>query len=154
MWIWKVTFLLSDGGVLAVSQRTGRAVTQPCDVVFITTEFLTLRPEQRDEREEEKIQNHNSSSFYLLSTRVENFGLLFVWYFDSFIFMLINQKSKSPPVSIIIINIHFYICCHCVQVTFWGNGLYPKTSKPLRFIWIFRVKEQMIEYFSLTLTSL
>lgn len=40
-----VTFLLSDGGVLAVGQRTGRAVTQPCDVVLITTEALTLRPE-------------------------------------------------------------------------------------------------------------
>lgn len=39
-----VTFLLSDGGVLAVGQRTRRAVTQPCDVVLITTEVLTLRP--------------------------------------------------------------------------------------------------------------
>lgn len=39
-----VTFLLSDGGVLAVGQRTRRAVTQPGDVELITTEVLTLRP--------------------------------------------------------------------------------------------------------------
>lgn len=44
------TFLLSDGGVLTVGQRTGRAVAQPCDVVFIPTEALILRPGQKDER--------------------------------------------------------------------------------------------------------
>lgn len=39
-----VTFLLPDGGVLAVGQRAGRAVTQPRDVVLIPTEVLTLCP--------------------------------------------------------------------------------------------------------------
>lgn len=44
-----LTFLLPDRGVLTVGQRTGRAVAQPCDVVFISTEVLTLGPGQKEE---------------------------------------------------------------------------------------------------------
>lgn len=47
--IRRYTLLLSDGGVLAVGQRTRWAVTQAGDAVFITTEVLTLGPENRDE---------------------------------------------------------------------------------------------------------
>lgn len=39
-----VTFLLPDGGVLAVGQRAGGAVTHPSDVELIPTEALSLRP--------------------------------------------------------------------------------------------------------------
>ena len=42
---WTLTLLLSDGGVLAVGERTGLPRAQPCDVVLMTTEVLTLRPE-------------------------------------------------------------------------------------------------------------
>ena len=41
-----LTFLLSDGGILAVSQWTGGAVTQTRQVVLITTECLGLCPAQ------------------------------------------------------------------------------------------------------------
>lgn len=39
-----LTFLLPDGGVLAVGQRTGRAVAEPRDVELIPAEVLTLGP--------------------------------------------------------------------------------------------------------------
>ena len=43
-----LTFLLSDGGVLAVGQRTGGAVAHPGDVVFVPTETLVLGPDDKD----------------------------------------------------------------------------------------------------------
>lgn len=42
------TFLLPDGGVLTVGQWTGRAVTQPRDVVFIPAETLVLGPDNKE----------------------------------------------------------------------------------------------------------
>lgn len=44
-----LTFLLPDGGVLAVGERAGRAVAQTRDVVLIPAEVLTLGPGQRNE---------------------------------------------------------------------------------------------------------
>lgn len=39
-----LTFLLPDGGVLAVGQRAGGAVAEPGQVVLIAAEALRLRP--------------------------------------------------------------------------------------------------------------
>lgn len=44
-----VTLLLPDGGILAVGQRAGRAVAQTREVVFISTEVLTLGPDSQRE---------------------------------------------------------------------------------------------------------
>lgn len=38
------TFLLPDGGVLTVGQRTRRAITQAGDVKLVATETLSFRP--------------------------------------------------------------------------------------------------------------
>lgn len=46
-----VTFLLPDGGVLAVGQRAGGAVAHPSDVELIPTEVLSLRPAAGRRRE-------------------------------------------------------------------------------------------------------
>ena len=54
LWRRPLTLLLSDGGVLAVGERAGLARAQPGDVVLITTEVLTLGPEEGEQSTRDK----------------------------------------------------------------------------------------------------
>lgn len=117
-----VTFLLSDGGVLAVGQRTRRAVTQPRDVVLITTEALALCPERRKKNTESQLQ--------LVFFTLHVCSNLLCWVIS---FVLESKVKKFQ----------------CLDNYSKRSFLYSHehiTFKPFHMITIFRVKEQIIQF--------
>ena len=93
----QLTLLLSDGGVLAVGKWTGLPRTQPCEVVLITTEVLTLRPgvecEQRREREKQK--NKRTGSEELSGLPFTSKDIMSKWSLFSCVITYLTLKEQN-----------------------------------------------------------